>query len=777
MAVGGAAVAASRAGNVPAPLTSFVGRRRDVAELRRRLRSARLLTVTGAGGVGKTRLALEVAASSHRAFPDGVWLVDLAAVPESRGVVGATAATFGVADLDARPLAEKLAAHLADRTALLVLDNCEHVPDACAELARTLLSAAPRLRVLATSRVSLGLTGEQLYTLAPLESADAADLLADRAAALDPRFGVDETNRATVARLCAGLDGLPLAIELAAVGLRTLSVDQLIARLEDRFALLTAGRTAARPQQRTLRALVDWSHELCDPAERMLWRRLSVFAGSFTLEAAEQVCSGDGLATGRILDLLARLVAQSVVTPVDEAGERRYTLLETIRAYGRERLSESGEEQRVLRRHRAVHLRLAEEIADRWYGPGQEEALARLRTEHADFATALRGGLAGEPEDTRAALATAAALRTLWCFGGQLGEGRYWLERLLAAAPEPTAARATALWVAAWAAMLQGDHATAEKSLSEADELGAARDDPLVRAYVEGLRGSLAVFQGKPEAGAARFETAIASLRSLAKLPETLFWLFQLAVVRALTRDPSAQEVGRQALALAEELGERLCRSYALLALAVDAWAREQTDAGRDFACRGLRLQRGFNEPIATAMLMDVLAWLTTAGGDHERAARLLGTADTLWRRSGTEPSSFAPELLGVHAKSAEEVLRTLGQAAYERAHAEGRRHDTLSSAIDFALADEPGPSRRAAPPGGPLTRREEQVAALVAQGLSNRQIASTLARSPRTVDGHVENILAKLGFASRAQIASWWTARSTPGPPTTPLRGGQDAR
>ena len=771
---------APEAGNTPAPLTSFVGRRKDIAEVRRRLRSARLLTLTGVGGVGKTRLALEVAAVSRRAFPGGVWLVDLTTVTDPDTVPSAAAAALGVADAGDLPLLERVATHLAHRKALLVLDNCEHLADACAELALTLLPAAPRLRVLATSRLSLGIIGEELFTVAPLPADDAVALLLDRADALRPGFRSGAAaDPGAVDRLCAGLDRLPLTIELAACRLRTLSVGQLTDRLDDRFTLLTGSAHARRPQQRTLRALVDWSYELCSPAERLLWTRLSVFTGSFGLEAAEAVCAGDGIATPDVLDLLARLVAQSVVLPVDEAGTRRYTLLETIRQYGRQRLAHSGTEPAVLRRHLDYFRTFAEQLAEGWFGPGQEETLARLRIEHGNLMAALEyGTTAPAPEtsgtdprrpgkrqlpDSQAALALAGALRFHWCAGGFLGEGRRRLGQILAAAPEPTPARATALWVAGWAALLQGDHRAAEDALAAARRLGERLDDPRVCAYVEGFCGALAMFQGRLPESARRFESAVTTFNGLGDASGTLFWLFQLAVVKTLLREPGAAEIARHGVALAEARGERLCRSYLLMALAFEAWTRGDNETGEQLARAGLEVQRSFNDPIGSGMLLGLLAWLATARGEHECAARLLGTVDALWRRNTTSITAFGPHMSGIQERNAEEARRVMGRTAYERACAEGGRHDTPGRAIADALATASGPGAPAVSAEGALTRREQEVAALVAKGLSNRQIAGSLQRSPRTVEGHVENILAKLGFASRAQIAVWWAAHQLP--------------
>lgn len=337
-------------GNLPVPVTRFVGRRDELAGVRRTLQESRLVTLTGVGGVGKTRLALEVARLVHRAFPGGAWMVDLSMVVDAAQVPQAVATALGVADRSTRPPADTVADHLRERETLIVLDNCEHLVDACAQLIAGLLSRTQQVRVLATSRQTLGIAGERLFDVPPLgvpqepgtastetvSRYDAVLLLVDRAQALQPGFALTETNRVAVARLCARLDGLPLAIELAAARLRTLSPDQLLDRIEGRFALLTGGSRAAGARQQTLRAMIDWSHSLCSEPERLLWARLSVFTGGFDLDAAENVCSGGQLDREAVLHLLDRLVAQSIV--LSDAGEHgiRFRLLETIRQYGRE---------------------------------------------------------------------------------------------------------------------------------------------------------------------------------------------------------------------------------------------------------------------------------------------------------------------------------------------------------------------------------------------------------------------------------------------------------
>jgi predicted ATPase/DNA-binding CsgD family transcriptional regulator len=752
-------VPVARTGNLPEAFTTFVGRRNDIAEVRRLLGSARLLTLTGVGGVGKTRLALEVAAAARKAFPDGTWLVDLAPVRDPSAVATAAATGVGIVDLGVRSALGTLAEHLAERRALIVLDNCEHLVDACAELAGALLSACPELRVLATSRQTLGIAGEHVFTVPPLKVPDeAVELLRDRASAVRPGFRITDENWDTVTRLCTDLDGLPLAIELTASRLRTLTVEQAVDRLEDRFALLTGGSRTARPRQRTLRAAVDWSYELCSPAERLLWNRLSVFVGGFALDAAEGVCAGEGIPSQEVLDLLDRLVVQSVVLPTEHEGLPRYRLLETIREYGRERLAASGEEERLLRRHRDFHLAVAERVAEGWYGPGQEEALTRLRAEHANLLAAL-----APDDDPQAALALAAALRFHWCAGGFLSEGRRQLDRALAAAPEATPARARALCAASWVALLQGDHAVADRWLAEAGELGERQDDLVVRAYVLGLRGSLAVFQGRLAEAVPLFERAVVAQTKAEGEASAAFVLFQLAAVQMHLGNPRVAETGRQAVVLAEAHGERWARAHAMWMLSCDAWRREDREEALALIRAALEIERGFNEPLSAALMLETLAWLIASHGEYERAGRLLGSARKLWRELGGEISAFGPLMADYHTRCEQSVVRALGPEAYERALAIGGGHDSPGRAIDHAL-DTGGaePAVPAAAPG-PLTRRELEVAALVARGMSNRQIAARLVLSLRTVDFHVGNIRAKLGFRTRAQIAGWWV--STQGP------------
>ncbi|MGX1477141.1 UNVERIFIED_CONTAM: putative ATPase [Streptomyces canus] len=384
-----------RAGHLPLETTSFVDRRVEQAAGRELLSRARLVTLTGPGGVGKTRLAARIAARAERTFPDGVRFVHLAGLRDPELVPLAVADALGLHDHSTGPPADALVAHVRDRKVLFVLDNCEHLLRACARLAAALLRGTTGVRILATSRHRLGLTEENLLDVRPLPVPDpdgdlsAADgypalaLFADRAAAVVPGFALTADNRAAVARLCRRLDGLPLAIELAAVRMRVLGVEQLLERLDDRYRLLTSGSPAALPRHRTLRAAVDWSHELCTAREQLVWARLSVPAGGFDLETAEAVCADGDLVHGAdVLDAIAGLVDNSVFSREPGPDGVRYRLLDTLRHYGLERLrGTEGEELATRRRHRDWMLRRATACEQAWFGPGQREIVARLRAD------------------------------------------------------------------------------------------------------------------------------------------------------------------------------------------------------------------------------------------------------------------------------------------------------------------------------------------------------------------------------------------------------------
>jgi predicted ATPase/DNA-binding CsgD family transcriptional regulator len=757
-------------GNLPAALTSFVGRRQEIADVRARLATARLLTLTGAGGAGKTRLALEVATEARKAFTDGVWLVDLAPVGEAALVPRAVVTALGIPDQSSKPAEEQLTEYLSQRQALVVLDNCEHLAAACAVLVDRLLRNCARLRVLATSRRTLGVYGEHIYTVPPLSAPDpdqtsplkdlagyeSVRLLVERAITIQPEFEINERNQHAIARLCARLEGIPLAIELAAARLRVLALDELVDRLEDRFTVLSGGSRTAEPRQRTLRALIGWSYDLCSPIERLLWARLSVFAGGFGLDAAEGVCADEHVPRDAVLDLLGQLVAQSVVLVVDVDGQVRYRMLETIRQYGRQQLADARELERLRSRHRDFYLDLAEGIAARWNGRGQAAGLARLRADKDDLRAALEYCVS-DPDRTPSALALVSALRFHWCADGFLSEGRRWLDRVLARPGGNCPARTTTLWVAAWVTLLQGDYQTAGERLDECEELG----DATARSQVMSLRGTCANFQGRLPEAICRFEQAIGELTAVNDGRGVLMSLFQLAIAQACAGDARAADTAKRAIMLSEQCGERWCRSYALWSLGFDAWVRGELDSAAELTRAGLVIQSGFNDHVGTALMIELLAWVAASKGESRHAARLLGSLRAIWQRIGTTIAAFGPHLADHHARCERDVAHALKASTFATAIAEGGGLD-LGQAIACALGEAPVTRvPRADKPA--LTRREHEIAQLVARGMSNRMIADFLVISPRTVDGHLEHILAKLGFSSRSQVAAWVTEHARP--------------
>jgi predicted ATPase/DNA-binding CsgD family transcriptional regulator len=795
-------------GTLPAAVTRFVGRRRELADVRRLLAESRLVTLTGVGGVGKTRLALHVAGEVRRAFADGVWFVDLAVLADGERIADTVANTLGISDRSTRPALDKVVDQLRDRQVLLVLDNCEHLLADCARFIDHLLRSTTGVRVLATSRHTVGLDGEHLFAVPPLavpdlslpqraavtSQFDAVRLLSDRVAAIRPGFEVTDENATSVARLCAQLDGIPLAIELAATRLRTLTVDQVVERLAGRFALLTGGSTAAQPRQQTLRALVDWSHSLCTPPQRLLWARLSVFNGSFDLAAAEGVCAdaraavagtagpaGELPVTG-VFDVLDQLVAQSIVVSDHDHAGVRFRLLETIRQYGRERLAELGEVEALTRRHRDHYLAVAEATAVRWCGPHQEVDLARLRADHGNLRAALQAATSAPGPDAAAdpavALRLVAALRNHWYADDFLSEGRAWLDRALALPGPAGTERARALWVGAWVCLLQGDEAAADDRLGECESLGGRIGDAGSVSHATSLRGTAALFRGDL-AEAAGFFGRASELMAAAGDVEGLLWTyFQHAITQTHRgRSEESAEICRTALALSERFGERLCRSYTLWVLGFDTWRRGDAATATLRVREGLAIQQGFNDAVGAALMIETLAWIAASEGEAATAASRLAAARLAWAAAGTTIAAFGPPL-AVHHAAAVERARAAGSA---RVPGSGGGHDgappPLPDVIAAVLADGDTvrrPAGRAASSAGrdgarsvtgELTARELSVAELVAEGMSNRAVAAALVISQRTVDGHVERILAKLGFESRAQVAAWVAARRAGNP------------
>jgi len=748
----------------PVELTSFVGRREESAEVRRLLSAGRLLTLTGPGGVGKTRLAGQVAGQVARAFPDGVWQVALAAQQDETFVPHAVIDALGVRTESVRRPLDVLVEHLRERRLLIVLDNCEHLLRSCAVLAATVLAGTEGIRILATSRHRLGLLGERLFEVPPLSApapdelvpgADAAErfpalrLFADRAAAVVPGFTLGDSNQQAVARLCRRLDGLPLAIELAAVRVRALGVDQLVERLDDRYQLLTGGSPVSAPRHRTLRSAVDWSYELCTPQEQLVWSWLSVFVGGFDLAAAEAVCGGEGpdsLDSLDVLDAVAGLVDKSVLLREEDGGQVRYRLLVSLRDYGREKLAESGGATAARRRHRDHFARLAGAYERGWFGPDQAEITHRLRTDRDNHRAALDFCLT-TPGEAQHGLRLASSLWFHWVADGMWGEGRHWMDGALRAGARPDVGLTRALWGGALMSLV---HTRSAAVLAGGGTSRTAAPDE---------ESPVPTPPPVPVEGRASATLACFTVLTRVELACTL-------VSRG--RAEEAVPLCTEAVALCEAHGEQWTRAWALRTLALAHWSMGEYGSAASYARASLRLPYTGMQQQSLARSLDLLAAAEAMAGRDActRAAVLRGAVDRIWRDIGGNPGELGGP--GRPRTSERQARSALGDPAYDQAHRRGAGL-TREEAVAYALGTA-DPDRARTPPASPaspasagetlLTRRELQVAALVAEGRTNQQIADTLVIARRTAEGHVERILVKLGFNNRSQVAAWFSAR-----------------
>ncbi len=828
---------------MPHEPNSFVGRETELGELRRLLRGARVLTLCGAGGIGKTRLALRILASADGEFPDGVCYVELADLRQPDLVVSRVATAVGVTEEPGRPLLDTLTDALRGQRILLALDNCEHLIDVCARLCQHLTAHAPGLHVLTTSREPLHVAAETVWQVPPLSVApdlppevvtgaagadeswfdDAASyesirLFADRAAASVPGFAVGPANAIAVAALCRALDGMPLAIELAAARVRALSVEQIRSRLADRFGLLTGGDRTAPERQRTLRAAIEWSHELLTIPEQVMLRRLSVFAG-WSLEMAEQVCADEVIPAEDVLDLLAALVDKSLVVREPEVmGQARYRMLDTIREYAAAQLTAADEAE--LFQHRLRDYVVAEAEQSALVGMAQVaapwskrvELFRRYDTDADNITQVLNRCLADG--DAEAALRLCVAVRSVWIVRGSFAEGIEWLDSFLSigGADVPAGVRGAGL-VERAQLTLSRDPAAAEPDAVEGLALCRAAGDDFGTAAALNLLGEIALHTGRTDEVASWTGQALAvarrakdgwnegyalgtqsaaaalggRLREAQELASAAIdimrgidqqWgvarsLLGLGDLARLRHDPDdASRHYMQALPILTELGTRPETARCLAGLGRVAIELGAFDLAREHLGESLRLSHHTGSRIGVARGLAAFAALARAEQRPGLAVRLIAAAAALRDTAGL------PGLRGARTEQYLAAARHLGDAVVARLWAEGSAL-TSQQAVALALAppsasgDTDGDggianARPAGPASAPvtaaapsvLTPREREIVALIANGHSNKSIADELVISPATAARHVANILAKLGFGSRAQIAAWEVAR-----------------
>jgi non-specific serine/threonine protein kinase len=755
---------------LPAERSSFVGRRRELDELRQLVGQYRLVTLVGSGGVGKTRLAVRVAAGLRRSYPDGIAFADLAAVQDPALVAGQVAASLDVRDVSGRWLLGGLAEVISGGHVLLVLDNCEHLRDACAVLADALLAACPHLRVLATSRQPLDVEGEAVYLVPPLSAPgpdaeleaatyESVRLLMVRARAAAPTLSLTSGDYAAMGELCRRLDGLPLAIELAAVRMRTLAPGELVARLGDRFRLLRRTGATVAERHRTLLATLEWSYDLLGERERLLWRRASVFAGPFDLTAAERVCTDAALPADDLLDAVSRLVETSVLDVSRRPEGSRFRMLESVRAFGRDLLARSGEEELLLARHRTWCCELASTAAAEFLSPRQVAAFDRLAASHAEISAALEQCLR-TPGAQEAGLGMAADLWLYWQARGQLGEGRRWLETLSAAGTPGASVRGRGLAAAGYLALSTFDPASAVPLLEEARDIATDTGQATLEAFTMQCLGQAALFRGDLRRADALLRAA--ADRYLELDPAwSAFSLADVGITAWLAGSYAEAAAALEESIVRNQGGDPWTRSHALWGLGLVRLCSGDHAEAVDLAREALRLMRQVDDRSGVALCVEALAWAAAAQEEWERAARLAGAAQAVWRSIPTDlPAPLAP----YRAKYDLAARRALGDERWCILHGEGSALPRVE-AVSLALAN-PTRQARVEPadatdrPGGHLTPRQQEVAALVAQGMTDREIAARLVVSPRTAEYHVERILTRLGFRSRTEIAAWAATR-----------------
>ena len=698
--------------------TDFVGRQDELTGIAALLAESRLVTIVGPGGVGKTRVALVAAARAAASYPDGPWIVELSHLRDPALLPNTVASVLGLPEQDARSARDAVLEYLRERRLLLILDTCEHLLDACAALAEAVMRDAPDVTVLATSRQPLAMPGEHIFPIGPLPvpendwlpvagaslvGGDAVELFALRAAAAVPGFSITPQNAANVIRLCRRLDGIPLAIELAAVQLRALPLDELLDRLNHRFTVLTGGRPGALPRHQTLRMAIEWSHELCSDAERRLWARLSVFAGPFSLVAAQEVCAEVSLERPDVVDAVIGLVDKSVVLMEGE----RYRMLDTVREFGAERLAESGEQASCRARHIARYLAMARYFGAHFADDDQLDRYHELREVHSNLRAALEYAL--EDEDPAAAAASPAAepfglssgsagssgsvvttvardrwraggelacsLYGYWQISGLLGEGGYWLTKVLDRFPDPGRERARALVNRGFLQSFSGDisSALADCEAGTAMALAIGDDGTTARGY-QHTQLTL-TFLGRHEEALKVADEARARLRACGDQIGELILVGQLGHLHQLAGRPDESvAVCEEGLAmLGPDSREQWIQTYLYFISGIALFQMPGREADCELRLRkGLAGKQELGDIVGMAYAIDGLGWLAQKTGSPARAAWLMGAADALWERGTSVRFSGTAIMEEFHQQATRSAAEALGESGYAAQYATG---------------------------------------------------------------------------------------------------------
>ncbi|WP_329122829.1 ATP-binding protein [Streptomyces sp. NBC_01353] len=709
-----------RRSNLPAELNRFIGRADERAELARLLGEFRLVTIVGVGGVGKTRLGLRVASATQKRYVDGVWLADLSVLRDPDLVALALVEALDLTDHTLRTPREILTEHLAERTLLLVLDGFEHLVAECAPLVRELLRHSPGLTVLAMGRRPLRVDGEAVFTLAPMDETDGVSLFEERARTAGAPGGPDDRDPVVVHELCRRLDGIPLALELAAARMPLLTVEQVLHRLDDRFRLLTDGARGGLPRHQTLRTAIGWSHELCTPEERLLWARLSVFAGPFDLEAVEYVCGGPDLPADEVLEVLGGLLAQSLVAREDTAAGPRYRILDTVSAYGAEWLAALGDTERMRRRHRDWFMGLATWCELEWFSPRQAEVAACTDVALPNLRAAMELCLE-QPDEGHLAQHLAGTLWFYWAGCGRLAEGRHWLDRALALGSEHEDARLKALWVFGYVAILQGDSTAAVAALHECGERARSVGNPVAEAYATHRMGCLALLSDDMPRAEELIGCALEAYRELGELnSNVLMGQVELAMARVFQGDlEGAVALCAEVREICEERGERWTRAYALYVLAYAAWCGGDHGEARKLLAECVTINHTFHDLVGLVLGIELLALVTASEGDPAEAAVLQGAALPVWDSVGLQlfGSSY---FNGARALCERQAGAVLGAERYGASVREGRRL-SLDAAVDRALSERRDPATRIAGPRAPRPFRTSSAGQAEARRLPHR--------------------------------------------------------